>query len=105
MFLSSCGQVSPFVGVLHEACIIMYFVLGVWGIRFFINHWLHPVSLASFPGRRGVGEVAWVFLYGGLGLLFADSWEVLSQLATDLSGLLVGVLLLGVGAYAMVRRR
>ena len=31
MILSSCGQVPPFVGVLHEACIIMYFVLGVWG--------------------------------------------------------------------------
>ena len=44
-------------------------------------------------------------LFGGLGLLFADSWEALSQMASDLSGFLVGALLLGVGVYALVRRR
>ena len=90
---------------------------GIWSVflsRFVFTPIALPVNLMAgstlFPWHRFLvavvlGEVAWVFLYGGLGLLFADSWEVLSQLATDLSGLLVGVLLLGVGAYALVRRR
>ena len=90
---------------------------GIWSIflsRFLFTPMALPVNLMAgstqFPWYRFlfavvVGEVIWVVLYGGLGLLFADSWEVLSQMASDLSGLLVGALLLGAGGYALVRRR
>jgi membrane-associated protein len=49
------------------------------------------------------GELVWVALYGGLGYLFADSWEALNDLAGDLSGLLVGMVALGVGGYLAYR--
>lgn len=90
---------------------------GAWSVflsRFLFTPFALPVNLMAgstrFPWPRFLvavmlGEVIWVLLFGGLGLLFADSWEVLSQLASDLSGLLVGVLLLGLGAYALARRR
>lgn len=50
-----------------------------------------------------MGELVWVTLYGGLGYLFADSWEALNALAGDLSGLLVGIVVLGVGGYLAYR--
>jgi membrane protein DedA with SNARE-associated domain len=50
------------------------------------------------------GELVWVALYGGLGYLFAQSWEVLNDLAGNLSGLLVGLVALGVGGYLAYRR-
>lgn len=90
---------------------------GIWSVvlsRFLFTPIALPVNLMAgstlFPWHRFlmavvVGEVIWVVLYGGLGVLFADSWEVLSQMANDLSGFLVGALLLGVGTYALVRLR
>jgi membrane protein DedA with SNARE-associated domain len=90
---------------------------GIWSVflsRFLFTPIALPVNLMAgytlYPWHRFLvavvaGEMIWVLLYGGLGLLFADSWEALSEIASDLSGLLVGVLLLGVGGYALVRRR
>lgn len=90
---------------------------GIWSIflsRFLFTPIALPVNLMAgstqFPWHRFLmavvaGEAIWVVLFGGLGLLFADSWEALSQVASDLSGFLVGTLLLGVGVYALVQRR
>lgn len=89
---------------------------GIWTVflsRFLLTPIALPVNLIAgstrFPWPRFlmavvVGEVLWVLLFGGLGLLFADSWEALSQMASDVSGVLVGLVLLGAGAYALVRR-
>jgi len=49
------------------------------------------------------GELVWVAFYGGLGYLFADSWEALNDLAGNLSGLLVGIAMLGMGGYLAYR--
>ena len=82
--------------------------------RFLFTPIALPVNLMAgstrFPWHRFMtavvlGEAIWVLLYGGLGLLFADQWEALSQMAGDLSGLLMGGLLLGAGIVALVRRR
>ncbi len=90
---------------------------GIWSVflsRFLFTPIALPVNLMAgstlFPWPRFlaavlVGEVIWVMLFGGLGLLFADSWEALSQMASDVSGLLVGILSLVVGSYILVRRR
>jgi len=54
------------------------------------------------------GEIIWVVLYGGLGYIFADHWEALSDLAGNLTGLLIGLLILAAGgtlAYRSWRRR
>jgi membrane-associated protein len=90
---------------------------GIWSVflsRFLFTPIALPVNLMAgstrFPWHRFMtavvlGEAIWVLLYGGLGLLFADQWEALSQMAGDLSGLLMGGLLLGAGIVALVRRR
>jgi membrane-associated protein len=55
-----------------------------------------------------IGELVWVALYGGLGYLFADRWEALSDLAGSLTGALLGVLVLALGvvwAYHVWRAR
>lgn len=90
---------------------------GIWSVflsRFLFTPIALPVNLLAgstrfawpyFMAAVVLGEVIWVLLYGGLGLLFADSWEALSQMASDMSGMLVGVLLLGAGIYALARRR
>jgi membrane-associated protein len=52
-----------------------------------------------------IGELVWIALYGGLGYLFADRWEALSDLAGNLSGMLLGVLALALGAVWAYRAR
>ena len=51
------------------------------------------------------GELIWVLLFGGLGRLFADQWEMLSQLVTDLGGVLLGIVLLAAGIRLVIVRR
>jgi membrane protein DedA with SNARE-associated domain len=48
---------------------------------------------ARFMGVVVLGECLWVAIFFSLGRLFAQQWESLSQLATDITGVLVGVLL------------
>jgi membrane-associated protein len=90
---------------------------GAWSVflsRFLFTPIALPVNLLAgstrfswprFMAAVVVGEVIWVLLYGGLGLLFSESWEALSQMASDLSGVLVGFLLLAAGGYRLARRR
>ena len=51
------------------------------------------------------GEITWLFLYGGLGYLFGNNWEIINQFIRDLSGFLAGIVLLGVGGYFLFRYR
>jgi membrane protein DedA with SNARE-associated domain len=52
-----------------------------------------------------IGELVWVVLYGGLGYLFADRWEALSELAGNLTGALLGLFALATGGYLTFRSR
>lgn len=49
------------------------------------------------------GEMTWVLLYGGLGFLFADSWEILSSMVSNIAGALVGVVAVAGGGYMAYR--
>ncbi len=89
---------------------------GLWSVffsRFLFTPLALPVNLLAgstrYPFPRfmlpvAVGEVIWVGLYGGLGYLFADSWEMLGDQAGNLAGILIGLLLLGVGGYLLLVR-
>ena len=81
--------------------------------RFLITGLAVPVNLiagtGNFPFRRFllydlVGETIWIFGYGGLGYLFGPQWEAVGTFLSDISGLLLGVLLLGVGIWLGLRR-
>ncbi|HEX9840209.1 MAG TPA: VTT domain-containing protein [Anaerolineales bacterium] len=81
--------------------------------RFLITGIAVPVNLiagtSNFPFRRFLlydlaGETIWVFGYGGLGYLFGPQWEAVGAFLSNASGLLLGILLLGVGIWLGVRR-
>jgi membrane-associated protein len=81
--------------------------------RFLITGIAVPVNLiagtGSFPFRRFLfydlsGEAIWIFGYGGLGYLFGAQWEAVSAFLSNMSGLLLGLLILGVGIWLGLRR-
>ena len=81
--------------------------------RFLITGLAVPVNLiagtGNFPFRRFllydlVGETIWIFGYGGLGYLFGPQWEAVGTFLSNISGLLLGLLLLGVGIWLGLRR-
>ena len=47
------------------------------------------------------GEVIWVLLFGGLGAVFAGSWEALSALAGDVAGLVLGGVIAAFGLWRL----
>jgi membrane-associated protein len=89
------------------------------GIAVYLTRWLLtpiavPVNLVAgstgYPFGRFLffditGELTWVLLYGALGYAFSSQWEAISTLVGNFSGLLVGVAVLGMGAYLLVRYR
>jgi membrane-associated protein len=88
--------------------------LAIYLTRFLITPLAVPTNLIA--GSSGysywrfflygaVGELTWIGFYGGLGYLFGPQWELLSQLVSDFSGLLVGLIVLGAGLYIWLRRR
>jgi membrane-associated protein len=88
--------------------------IAIYLTRFFITPLAVPTNLiAASSGYRFrrflffdvAGEVTWLVVYGGLGYLFGNNWEVISQLLSDVSGLLAGVVILAIGMYFLVRRR
>lgn len=91
--------------------------LVIFLTRFMLTPLALPTNLIAGSGRYAygrflaldaLGELTWIALYGGLGYLFADQWEALSELADNLVGVLVGALVLAVAAalaYRTWRRR
>ena len=62
---------------------------------------MYPVS--RFAAYAVSGEVIWLLGYGALGYLFGSQWEIISALIGHASGPLVGVLIAGGAAYALIR--
>jgi membrane protein DedA with SNARE-associated domain len=80
--------------------------------RFLLTPLALPVNLLAgstrYPLARFllpvvVGEIAWVLLFGGLGYVFAQSWERVSAWADDSAGLLLGAALVALGAWGLRR--
>jgi len=94
-------------------------LFGRWGAssvfltRFLLTPLALPVNLLAGSTRYGLsrflaavvlGEAVWVVLFVGLGYTFADHWEWLAQFAGDLVGVLLGAVVLGLGAFLLLRR-
>ena len=86
--------------------------LAIWLTRFLLTPLALPINLIAgsscYPFSRFAilvisGELLWIAIYAGLGYVSADSWELLNDLAGSLSGLLIGVIVLGAGAYLGLR--
>lgn len=87
--------------------------LSVVLTRFLITGIAVPVNLiagtSGFGLRRFflfdlVGESVWIFGYGGLGYLFGTQWETISNVLSNISGLALGLVLLGFGLWLGIRR-
>ncbi len=89
------------------------------GIAIFLTRWLFtPLAIPTnlIAGSSGYpfwkfllfdisGEITWILLYGGLGYAFGSQWELISDFIADFSGLLVGILVLGIGIFILFRWR
>ena len=80
--------------------------------RFLITGIAVPVNLiagtSKFSFRQFflydlLGETIWIFGYGGLGYLFGTQWEAVSELLSNISGLLLGLVLLAGGTMLAIR--
>jgi membrane-associated protein len=60
-------------------------------------------SVWRFAAYDVSGELIWLLGYGAIGYLFGSQWESISALIRNASGPLVGVLIAGGGAYALIR--
>ncbi len=88
------------------------------GLAIYLTRWLLtpialPMNLAAggsrYPFPRflafaAAGEATWLALYGSLGYAFGSQWEYVSALVNDLGGSLVGVLLLALGIFWLLRQ-
>lgn len=59
--------------------------------------------LARFGGTAAAGELVWIVLYGTLGYAFGSQWELISDVVTNFSGVLVGLVLVAIGGFALLR--
>lgn len=80
--------------------------LSIFFSRFLVTAIALPVNLLSgttrYPFRKFflydvLGEVVWIFGYGGLGYLFGGQWEVVSEFLSNFGGLVLGMLFFIVG--------
>jgi len=87
--------------------------MSIFLTRFLITGIAVPVNLiagtSSITFRRFflydlTGEAVWIFGYGGLGYLFGTQWEAVSEFLSNMSGLSLGLLILGAGLWLGVRR-
>ena len=86
--------------------------VAIFLTRFLLTPLAAPINLiagtSQYPFSRFAffvvtGELIWVGIYAALGYLFADSWEMLNDLIGNLSGMAIGVVVLGVGGYLAIR--
>ncbi|NJN95184.1 MAG: LPXTG cell wall anchor domain-containing protein [Anaerolineales bacterium] len=61
--------------------------------------------LSRFGAYVLAGELTWLLLFGGIGYAFSSQWEAVSEFISNFSGVLVGLVLLGLGGYFLFRRR
>ena len=87
--------------------------IAIYLTRFLITPLALPTNLIAgstgYPYRRFLaydlaGEATWLLLFGGLGYAFGSQWEIVNQLISDSSGLLLGIVAL-LGAMYLWRKR
>lgn len=80
--------------------------LSIFFSRFLITAIAIPINLIAgttrFPFSKyflidAIGEIFWIFGYGGLGYLFGSQWEVVSEYLSNFGGLALGILLFAIG--------
>lgn len=85
--------------------------LSIFFSRFLVTAIALPVNLLSgttrYPFRKFLlfdvlGEMVWIFGYGGLGYLFGSQWEVVNEFLSNFGGAVLGVIVFIVGVRQTV---
>ena len=80
--------------------------LSIFFSRFLVTAIALPVNLLSgttrFPFNKflvydTLGEVVWIFGYGGLGYLFGSQWELVNEFLSNFGGVTLGALFFVIG--------
>ena len=86
--------------------------LSIFFSRFLVTAIAVPVNLLSgttrFPFKQFflydfLGEVVWIFGYGGLGYLFGSEWELVNEFLSNFGGLVLGLLIFGFGIRQLIK--
>ena len=86
--------------------------LSIFFSRFLVTAIALPVNLLSgttrFPFKRFLiydvlGEIVWIFGYGGLGYLFGSEWELVNEFLSNFGGLVLGLLIFGFGVRQVIK--
>ena len=87
--------------------------ISVFFTRFLITGIAVPVNWMAGMGNISFrtfliydvsGEAIWIFGYGGLGYLFGNQWELVSEFMNNFGGLILGILLLSFGVWLWMKR-
>lgn len=88
--------------------------ISIYLTRFLLTPIAVPINLVAgtseyapmrFVGFAAAGELTWLVIFGGLGYVFGSQWEYVSDLVSNLSGVFVGIALLGIGIFWLTRKR
>lgn len=80
--------------------------LSIFFSRFLVTAIALPVNLLSgttrFPFPKFflydmLGEIVWIFGYGGLGYLFGSQWEVVNEFLSNFGGFILGIIFFVIG--------
>lgn len=80
--------------------------LSIFFSRFLVTAIALPVNLLSGTTRYGyrkfffydvLGEIVWIFGYGGLGYLFGSQWEVVNEFLSNFGGVTLGIIIFVIG--------
>jgi membrane-associated protein len=95
-----------------EAAFARHATLAIYLTRCVLTPIAVPINLiagsSDYPVGRflafdAAGELTWLLGYGALGYLFGSQWEYVSDLISNASGLLLGLVIAGAGAYTLIR--
>lgn len=96
-----------------DATFVRWGGMAVLWTRFLITGIAVPVNLIAGTSKFGfrrfffwdlLGESIWIFGYGGLGYVFGTQWETISNILNNLSGLMLGIVVLIVGLWLAIKR-
>jgi membrane protein DedA with SNARE-associated domain len=110
--IARVGETAPWRSA--EAYFQRRGAIAIFLTRFLLTPIAVPINLVAgsseyaalrFVGFAAAGELTWLILFGSLGYVFGSQWEYVSDLVSNLSGVIVGLVLLGGGVFWLTRRR
>ncbi len=112
MVISRVGETAPWRSA--ETYFQRRGAIAILLTRFLLTPIAVPINLVAgsseyaamrFVGFAAAGELIWLVFFGSLGYMFGSQWEYVSDLVSNLSGVIVGIALLAVGVFWLTRRR